>query len=196
MKNRKNILTAFIICALLLVGIGYATLTDTLQIDGTADGKWNDTTVIIPDDPTDPDNDELFDIEWVTTTDPTTAILSNYEYATDSLTVQAAYGADVEANATLTVTKMSVKGEKVSATYKFKNVSTENYKAEVKAEILSTNTKVNVSYFFNADASTVTLAPGEEATITVVVEMLESLLDSTNELNETITVKLTGTATE
>lgn len=36
MKNRRNVLIAFLICATLIVGIGYARLSDTLRIDGTA----------------------------------------------------------------------------------------------------------------------------------------------------------------
>ena len=36
MKNRRNIIVAFLLCACLIVGVGYAALTDTLRIDGTA----------------------------------------------------------------------------------------------------------------------------------------------------------------
>ena len=37
MKNRRNIIVAFLLCACLIVGVGYAALTDTLDINGTAD---------------------------------------------------------------------------------------------------------------------------------------------------------------
>ena len=36
MKNRRNIIIAFLLCATILVGVGYAALSDTLRIDGTA----------------------------------------------------------------------------------------------------------------------------------------------------------------
>ena len=37
MKNRRNLIVAFLLCACLIVGIGYAALTDTLDITGSAD---------------------------------------------------------------------------------------------------------------------------------------------------------------
>lgn len=39
MKNRRNVIIAFLLCASLVVGVGYAALTDTLRIDGTANVK-------------------------------------------------------------------------------------------------------------------------------------------------------------
>ena len=37
MKNRKRIVVAFLLCAVMLLGIGYATLTDVLEVSGSAD---------------------------------------------------------------------------------------------------------------------------------------------------------------
>ena len=37
MKNRKIVVVAFLLIAVLLLGVGYAALTDTLDITGTAD---------------------------------------------------------------------------------------------------------------------------------------------------------------
>ena len=37
MKNRKRIIVAFLCVAMLVVGVGYATITDTLTISGTAE---------------------------------------------------------------------------------------------------------------------------------------------------------------
>ena len=39
MKKRRLIITAFVLCASLVIGIGYATLTGTLDIDGSATFK-------------------------------------------------------------------------------------------------------------------------------------------------------------
>ena len=39
MKNRKTVVVAFLLIASMLMGIGYATLTDTLTIEGTASVK-------------------------------------------------------------------------------------------------------------------------------------------------------------
>ena len=37
MKNRRNIIVAFLLCACLIVGVGYAAVSDTLDITGSAD---------------------------------------------------------------------------------------------------------------------------------------------------------------
>ena len=37
MKNRRSIIVAFLLCACLIVGIGYAAVSDTLDITGSAD---------------------------------------------------------------------------------------------------------------------------------------------------------------
>ena len=37
MKNRKTVVVAFLLCAVMLLGVGYAALTDTLDITGSAD---------------------------------------------------------------------------------------------------------------------------------------------------------------
>ena len=37
MKNRRNVVVAFLVCAVMLLGVGYAALTDVLDITGTAD---------------------------------------------------------------------------------------------------------------------------------------------------------------
>ena len=36
MKNRRNVVVAFLVCAVMLLGVGYAALTDTLTIAGQA----------------------------------------------------------------------------------------------------------------------------------------------------------------
>ena len=42
MKNRKIVIVAFLLIATLLLGIGYAALTDTLDITGSADVNVSD----------------------------------------------------------------------------------------------------------------------------------------------------------
>ena len=36
MKNRRNVIIAFLLCVSLVVGVGYASLNDTLYVNGTA----------------------------------------------------------------------------------------------------------------------------------------------------------------
>ena len=37
MKNRKTVVVAFMLCAVMLLGVGYASVADVLDITGTAD---------------------------------------------------------------------------------------------------------------------------------------------------------------
>ena len=37
MKNRRTVVVAFLLCAVMLLGVGYAAVTDVLDINGTAD---------------------------------------------------------------------------------------------------------------------------------------------------------------
>ena len=42
MRNRRNILIAFLLCATLIVGVGYAAVADVLDVDGTAELGFED----------------------------------------------------------------------------------------------------------------------------------------------------------
>lgn len=57
MKNKRNVLLAFLVVCFLCLGIGYAALTDVLTINGTV----NVDVVGDPDDPADTPIEELFD---------------------------------------------------------------------------------------------------------------------------------------
>jgi hypothetical protein len=42
MKNRRNIIISFLLCACLIVGVGYAAMTDALDVTGTVDYNMDD----------------------------------------------------------------------------------------------------------------------------------------------------------
>ena len=44
MKNRRNIIIAFLLCATLIVGVGYAAVAEQLTVDGTASYHKSDVT--------------------------------------------------------------------------------------------------------------------------------------------------------
>lgn len=46
MKNRRLALVAFLLCACMIVGVGYAALAEELKIDGTATFHGDDTSVL------------------------------------------------------------------------------------------------------------------------------------------------------
>ena len=87
MKNRRNLIVAFLLCACLIVGIGYAALTDTLRIDGTAAVKHENAN-------------NVFDgsVMWDTT-------ITNGKNQLDTVE----YGSDAD-TATITVNSLTVEG--------------------------------------------------------------------------------------
>lgn len=110
MKNRKNVLIVFAVLAILCLGIGYAALTDSLQLTGTIKGGASDADIVNP---------EEFNILWVsgTTEDSSNVALDRGGKALTS----AANADDAEGTATLTISNMFVAGDKVVATYVFEN---------------------------------------------------------------------------
>ena len=50
MKQRKTVIVAFLLAAVLLLGVGYAALTDTLTIDGSAGVSYDDASEAFDED--------------------------------------------------------------------------------------------------------------------------------------------------
>lgn len=110
MKNRKNVLIVFAVLAILCLGIGYAALTDSLQLTGTIKGGASDADIVNP---------EEFNILWIsgTTSNSSNPALDRGDKALTST----ANTDDAEGTATLTISNMFVAGDKVVATYVFEN---------------------------------------------------------------------------
>lgn len=75
MKNKRNVLIAFILICCLCLSIGYAALTDTLYIDGNVSLN----VVSDPDDPDDPttpfEEDFNNDVHFTNSSDTTVAVI-------------------------------------------------------------------------------------------------------------------------
>lgn len=204
MKNRKSILVVFAVLALLCLGIGYAALTDTLGINGTAEGNSSEGADYV--------DETLFDIEWDSTVNPT-AVVSGPEGSLLSAT--AAYdGTDAaENNARITINDMIVKNETVVATFTIKNASSEDYIAELSANIVITYQNgseqcLSATYRFiddgdnlsashdNDNHQSVVIKKGGTAKIEVTITMNETLLTGTRSepqiLDAIIEVEISG----
>ena len=104
MKNRRNVIIAFLLCATILVGVGYAALTDTLRIDGTAAVKHENANNVF-------DGQVVFD--------------TTITHGVNQLdTIQ--YGADAD-TATVTVNSLTVAGS--TAVFEMKIVN--NYQTAI-----------------------------------------------------------------
>ena len=164
MKNKKIFVGITLLIVVLLLGIGYAAITDSLEIKGTA------TTEI---------NQENFKVVFTGETNPATA--------TDGVTATAAANSK---SATLNVTGLSTKGDSKSATFTIENQS-EELKALVDVK---TKTIENEEFFsvdaVVANAGTA-LNPGDTTTVTVTVTLDKTPIDV---LSGNIDIDLEATA--
>ncbi len=152
MKNKKIFVGIALLIVVLLIGIGYAAITDSLSITGTA------TTAV---------DDENFKVVFTGETNPATA--------TDGVTATAVDGAKT---ATLDVTGLSTKGDSKSATFTIQNRS-EELKALVK---VNTKTIENSEFFTvdATVADTSALGPDATTTVTVTVTLNKTPIDVVN----------------
>ena len=164
MKNRKTVIVAFLLIAVMLLGIGYAALTDTLTIIGNAHidiGAANNSF----------DEKVYFSAAEATSTTGTGATADVVSFNAD--------------DATFTANKLAVKGEKSVFTFTIKNDSNVDAKVTVNPTKLSgvdnpsnSNTdKFTVSYDLSSDTIT---SNGGTITVTVTVEVVNPITSATS----------------
>lgn len=164
MKNKKTFVGIALLIVVLALGIGYAAITDTLKITGTA------TTGI------DPDN---LQVVFTGETNPATT--------TNGVTATATANSK---SATLNVTGLTTRGDTRTATYTIQNQSDElKALVDVKTETVTNGEFFTVDATV-ANASTA-LEPGDETTVTVTVTLIKTPIDV---LNGTINIDLEATA--
>lgn len=178
MKNRKIIVVAFMLCATLLLGIGYAALTDTLTIIGNAH----------------------IDIGQANTTFDTKVYFSDAKAtsSTGTGTVEdtASFTAD---DATFTANQLAVVGEKSVFTFTIKNDSNVDAVISVASTKLSgvenpsnsNGNKFTVAYAY-PDGMTVAKSGGT-ITVVVTVTVKEPVTEATS---ATFGIELTATTTD
>lgn len=167
MKNRKKMLVIFLVCAALIVSVGYATVTNVLDIQGSA-------TVDIKH------SSDAFNADIYFTG------VKNAEGNFVS-TIEAAAGLDYTANintnnndkAQFTVTGLEEKDDSTTITYQIKNDS--DYEATVALKTL-TNTNLTdftFDYYFGSDTSaeSATIAAHGTVEVSVVVKVARQLTD-------------------
>ena len=161
MRNRKTVVVAFMLCAVMLLGIGYAALTDTLTIIGNAHIDMNQAQVNF---------DEMI-------------YFSAAEAVTNPTADAVSFSAD---DATFTANKLATKGDK--AVFKFtvqndSNVSinfvAENTKLSGDPNPTNSNTsKFNVTYEYSIDNQVI--PSGGSMDITVTVEVVGPVTTATS----------------
>lgn len=158
-KNTKIITGITLVVAILLIAVGYATITNVpLKISGntTASPEQANFTVQFTGETTTSD-----DTKVIATVDEKDKLKANID-----------------------VTGLTAKGDTVTATYKIINKS-----ADLSAALSSTETNSNTEYFeVSSDIADSTIASGEETTITVKVKLIKTPITSDETSNVTVTL--------
>ena len=159
MSKTNKIIIMAVLAATLLLGIGYAAIQNiVLNIAGTAAA-----------DP----NQENFKVMFTGTPE-----VSDEEHVAASITD--------DINATINVSGLTKKGEKVSATYTVQNTST-----DLSADLLLATTNSNTEYFtISSDLEKTSLTAGEPTTVTVTIEVIKTPLAES--VNSTVGIQLTA----
>ena len=151
MKNRRNVVIAFMIVAVMLLGIGYAALSDTLDITGSADVNQSAAEEAF--------NEDIY----------FSAAVANETGNTASV------NADNNDKASFTANTLKGKGDKVTFTFTITNDG--DVAADVTPKLNATLGNTNSEYFsITSDwgGSTKTLDAHSSITYTVTVELLKT----------------------
>ena len=167
MKSRKGLISLMLV-AVLLLGIGYAALTDTLDITGSADVNQSAAEEAF--------NEDIY----------FSAAVANETGNTASV------NADNNDKASFTAKTLKGKGDKVTFTFTIKNDG--DVAATVTPKLNATLGNTNPEYFSltsDWDGGAKTLAAGAEVTYTLTVELLKT---PTETIAASFLVELTAVA--
>ncbi|MBR2930489.1 MAG: hypothetical protein IKC32_04600 [Clostridia bacterium] len=193
MKNRKRIVVAFLLCAMLLISVGFAAVTNVLDIQGSA--SVSATTA------EEEFNEDIYFTGVVSPADGTGAtIVSNF--ADDGAT-KYGYTANINTNnndkAQFTVNSLANKNDSVTITYQIANDSEHVATVSLKTITNTNGTTQGATgtgdfdfdyYFGTAGTKTVQIAAGQKATVSVTIKLLNQLTSASSgsfvlELNAT-----------
>lgn len=147
MKKRRSLVISILLVAALTLGIGYAALSDVLDIQGTAEISANSAQEAF--------NQDVY-----------------FSDVTPGRGATASINADNNDKASFTATGFSKVGDQVTVTYTIKNDS-EHYAADVTPRLLQNS---NPDYFgISSDWNSATqrIGAGETKTITVTVTLIK-----------------------
>lgn len=152
MKNRRNLIVAFLLCACLIVGIGYAALTDVLDITGSADVNQSAAEEAF--------NEDIYFSSAVANETGNTASVNT----------------DNKDKASFTANTLKGKGDKATFTYTIKNDGDLNATVTPSISSNTNETYFKVSSDWAGEAKT--LEAGQTLTYTVTIELLETPTDT------------------
>lgn len=174
MKNRKRIVVLFLLVAIMLIGVGYAALTDTLTIIGNAHIDFGQAE-------TNFDQKVYFSDAKATSSTGTGSVLDTASFTAD--------------DATFTANKLATKGEKSVFTFTIENDSNVSVEITAAAKKLSgadnpSNSNETIFAVTYGYPDGTTIASGGSITVTVTVEVIAPV---TNATSATFGIELTAT---
>ena len=173
MKNRKTVVVAFLLAAVMLLGVGYAALTDTLDITGSVDVNINDL------------NDEFEKDIYFSDAKP---VVAEGKTTVDTASVNG----DNNDKASFSIKSLKAKGETASFIFTIKNDSA--HEVSVQPKLNETLGNTNTEYFkltsdWNGQAKTI--AANSSITYTWTVELIK---DPVEAVSGSFLVELVATA--
>ena len=167
MKNRRNLIVAFLLCACLIVGIGYAALSDTLDITGSADVNKSAAEEAF--------NEDIYFSDAVANETGNTASVNT----------------DNNDKASFTANTLKGKGDKATFTYTITNDG--DLDALVTPRISSNTNETYFKVYSDWAGQPKTLEAGKTLTYTVTIELLETPTDT---ISGSCIIELTAVSVE
>ena len=170
MRNRKTVVVAFLLVAVMLLGTGYAQLTDTLDITGSADVNQSAAEEAF--------NEDIY----------FSAAVANETGNTASV------NADNNDKASFTANTLKGKDDKVTFTFTIKNDG--DVDAEVTPKLNASLGNTNSEYFSvtsDWDGATKPLAAHSEIAYTITVELIKT---PTETISGSFLVELTAVSVD
>ena len=167
MTSTSKIIAAIVIVAVLMLGIGYAAITNiTLNIEGNAAAVGNQANFVVG-------------FTGTPTAKITTAVTPTGVTPTATATIDT----NDSTQATINVTNLTAKGDTVVATYTVKNSS-----ADLAAELSTSTTSTNTDYTVTSKLDKNYIKPNEVATVTVTIVLDKTPINAN--ITEAIGVKV------
>ena len=182
MKNKKYLVSLFVLVALLCLGIGYAAVSKDLVISGNASMTETGQNA---DDITKEELEKNFKIHFVKSNGYPETFKGTCT-GDDTATVTGTTEGNLTAN--ITVTGLNIRNSFAEITFTVKNESEDLDALFEEVKIVNTSAYFKVTTDWNVeDNGPVTIAAGADMPITVTIEVIKSAIDA-QEATFTITL--------
>lgn len=184
MKNRKRVIVAFMLVAVMLLGVGYAAITDVLDIQGTAEVTTGNSQSALDQD-----------VYFSGVKDPSDSTFKNNVTYTIGTEVQytAQINSDNNDKASFTVSGLKKKGDAIQITYNITNNGAADLTATVTPLLLQNSNSTYFDVTSDWNSLPQDIAPSASKTITITITLKET---PTVAVSTSINIELTAVADE